>query len=275
MSQPTFRVKLTSYGALGVMTVVSLLPLAWVWLSSLRTSAAITDDPIGLPWPPDFSAFARAWNEARFSDYLVNSVVVSGGAVLLVVATAFPAAYAFATLRLAGSTPVFILLLLGLMIPVWSIVIPLFFQLRDLGLLNTRTGAILVEGVLGLPFGVFILRAFFRELPRDLLDAARIDGAGNARIMWSIVRPLATPSLQALVVFEFMWSWNDLVVPLFFLQSDDVRTLPVGLTFFQGRFTTDTAVLFAGTTLASLPVIVAYLALNRHFIRGLTSGAIK
>jgi ABC-type glycerol-3-phosphate transport system permease component len=186
-----------------------------------------------------------------------------------------PAAYALATLRLPLSQPLFLLFLLGLMIPVWSIIIPLFFQLRNLGLINTHIGAILVEACLGLPFAIFMLRAFLQTFPTELIDAARIDGAGHLRIIWSVVRPLAMPTLQALIVFEFMWSWNELVVPLFFLQDDAVRTLPIGLTFFQGRFTSDIGVIAAGTSLATLPVLLVYLLLNRQFIHGLTAGASK
>jgi raffinose/stachyose/melibiose transport system permease protein len=161
------------------------------------------------------------------------------------------------------------------MIPVWSVVIPLFFQLRNMGLINTRLGAILVETALGIPFAIFLLRASLRDLPYELIEAARIDGAGDLRTLWSIVRPLLSPALQAVVILQFMTSWNELVVPLFFLQTDDVRTLPIGLTFFQGRFTTDTSVLAAGTTLAALPVLIIYVILNRQFIQGLTAGATK
>jgi ABC-type glycerol-3-phosphate transport system permease component len=271
----SLRTRFTGHAALIVVGLMSVLPLLWVWASSLRASEDITRQPLGITWPPTFAAYARAWSEARFADYLLNSIVVAVATVALVMVVALPAAYALAMLRLPGSNAVFLLFLLGLMIPIWSIIIPLFFQLRGLGLVDTRTGAVLIESALGLPFGLFLLRAFFRELPRELFEAARIDGANHLQTLWSIVIPLARPALQALVVFEFMWSWNELVVPLFFLQSDAVRTLPIGLTFFQGRFSTDIAGLAAGTTIASLPVIIVYLLLNRHFIRGLTLGATK
>ncbi|MFF5263898.1 carbohydrate ABC transporter permease [Actinomadura viridis] len=255
--------------------VISLAPLAWVWVASLRTSGDITGDPLGLPGRPHWDNYVNAWTQARFADYLGNSLIIAAGTVLVVLVCAVPAAYALASLRLPLSQPVFLVFLLGLMIPVWSIVIPLFFQMRNLGLVDTRTGAILIEASLGLPFAIFMLRAFMQTVPPGIIDAARIDGAGNLRIIWSVVLPLARPTLQALVVFEFMWSWNEMVVPLFFLQDEAVRTLPIGLTFFQGRFTSDTGVIAAGTTLASIPVLLVYLLLNRQFIRGLTAGATK
>ncbi len=264
-----------SYVALTVTAVISLAPLAWVWTASLRSSAQITNHPLGLPHSLHWDNYLRAWTQARFADYLTNSALIAVGVVVLVLACAVPAAYALSNLRLPLSRPIFLVFLLGLMIPIWSIIIPLFFQMRNLGLVNTRTGAILVEACLGLPFAIFMLRAFMQSIPPAILDAARVDGAGNLRTIWSIVLPLARPTLQALAVFEFMWSWNELVVPLFFLQDDSVRTLPIGLTFFQGRFTSDTGVIAAGTTLATLPVLAVYLILNRQFIRGLTAGATK
>lgn len=267
--------RMSIHTALVVMALVSIVPLVWIWAQSLRTSSATAANPFGLEWPLRFENYVTAWNAGRFADYLLNSTIVAAGTVALVVALAFPAAYALAVLRVRWADATFMLFLLGLMIPIWSIIIPLFYQLRSLGLVNTLTGAILVEAALGLPFAIFLLRANLRALPRELIEAGRIDGAGDLRLMWSVVRPLAVPALGAIVVFQFMTSWNELVVPLFFLQTDDVRTLPIGLTFFQGRFTTDTAVLAAGTTIASLPVVIIYLIFNRQFVAGLTAGATK
>jgi len=267
--------RLPAYAALVVMSVISLAPLLWIWSQSFRSSEAIASDPVGVEWPLRFSSYVEAWTQARFSDYLVNSVVVAVGTVAIVVTVALPCAYAISLLRLPASRAILLLILLGLMVPVWSIIVPLFYQMRSLGLVNSLLSAMLIEAALGLPFAVFMLRAFLRELPMDLLEAARIDGAGSLRILWSIVCPIAAPAIQAVVVFQFMWSWNELAVPLFFLQADEVRTLPIGLTFFQGRFDTDTAVLAAGTTMASLPVLLVYLLLNRRFVQGLTTGASK
>ncbi|SNR56380.1 carbohydrate ABC transporter permease [Actinomadura mexicana] len=273
--RPSLITRSAGYTALCLTAVASLAPLVWVGVASLRDSTQITSHPLGLPDRPRWDNYVRAWTQAHFADYLGNSLLIAAGAVLVVLMCAVPAAYALSSLRLPLSRPLFVLFLLGLMIPIWSIIIPLFFQMRSAGLVNTRTGAILVEACLGLPFAIFMLRAFMQTIPQGIIDAARIDGAGNLRIIWSVVLPLARPTLQALTVFEFMWSWNEMVVPLFFLQDESVRTLPIGLTFFQGRFTSDTGVIAAGTTLAIVPVLAVYLLLNRQFIRGLTAGATK
>lgn len=262
-----------SYSALAFMTGVSLLPLIWVLMSSLRTEADIDAHPIGLSWPLHLSNYREAWIQARFSSYFLNSVVVAVATVLLVLICTVPAAYAITVVRVRFSRAVFLAILLGLMIPIWSIVIPLFYEMRSLGLINTRSGAVLIEAAVGLPFAVFMLRAAFRDLPRDVIEAAVIDGAGHLRMLRSVVVPLCMPAIKALIVFEFMWSWNELVVPLFFLQADNVRTLPIGLSFFQGRFGADPAIVAAGTSMAVLPVLVVYLLLNRQFIDGITAGA--
>jgi raffinose/stachyose/melibiose transport system permease protein len=264
-----------SYAALIFMTLVSLLPLMWVLNSSVRTEADIDAHPLGVTWPPHWSNYREAWTQARFSSYFLNSVVVAVATVGVVLLCTIPAAYAIAVVRVRYSRAVFYVILLGLMIPVWSIVIPLFYEMRSLGLINTRSGAVLIEAAVGLPFAVFMLRAALRDLPRDVVEAAVIDGAGHLRMLRSVVVPLCMPTIKALIVFEFMWSWNELVVPLFFLQTDSVRTLPIGLSFFQGRFGADPAIVAAGTSMAVLPVLAVYLALNRQFIDGITAGASK
>lgn len=264
-----------SYSALVFMTLLSLLPLVWVLMSSVRTESDIDAHPLGLTWPPHLSNYGEAWTQARFSSYFLNSVAVAVATVLVVLICTIPAAYAITVVRVRFSRAVFYVILLGLMIPVWSIVIPLFYEMRSLGLINTRSGAVLIEAAVGLPFAVFMMRAALRDLPRDVIEAAIIDGASHLRMLRSLVVPLCMPTIKALIVFEFMWSWNELVVPLFFLQADSVRTLPIGLSFFQGRFGADPAIVAAGTSMAVLPVLLVYLVLNRQFIDGITAGASK
>jgi len=264
-----------SYSSLVFMTLVSLLPLVWVLMSSVRTESDIDAHPLGLTWPPHLSNYGEAWTQARFSSYFLNSVAVAVATVLAVLICTIPAAYAITVVRVRFSRAVFYVILLGLMIPVWSIVIPLFYEMRSLGLINTRSGAVLIEAAVGLPFAVFMMRAALRDLPRDVIEAAIIDGASHLRMLRSLVVPLCMPTIKALIVFEFMWSWNELVVPLFFLQADSVRTLPIGLSFFQGRFGADPAIVAAGTSMAVLPVLLVYLVLNRQFIDGITAGASK
>jgi len=264
-----------SYSSLVFMTLVSLLPLVWVLMSSVRTESDIDAHPLGLTWPPHLSNYGEAWTQARFSSYFLNSVAVAVATVLVVLICTIPAAYAITVVRVRFSRAVFYVILLGLMIPVWSIVIPLFYEMRSLGLINTRSGAVLIEAAVGLPFAVFMMRAALRDLPRDVIEAAIIDGASHLRMLRSLVVPLCMPTIKALIVFEFMWSWNELVVPLFFLQADSVRTLPIGLSFFQGRFGADPAIVAAGTSMAVLPVLLVYLVLNRQFIDGITAGASK
>jgi ABC-type glycerol-3-phosphate transport system permease component len=264
-----------NYTFLFTVSLVSTIPLLWVWLSAFRTSADIADNPLGLPIPPHPENLVKAWEVGRIGLYALNSLEVAVGTVIVVLVCSVLAGYALTCLDLPASDAVFVFLLLGLMVPTWALIMPLYYQLRDLSLINSLLGVILVQSALGLPFGVFMMRSFFRSFSREILDAAKIDGAGQLRTVLSIVTPLAGPAIKALAVFQFMWAWNELVVPLFFLQEEDLRTIPLGLTFLQGRFTSDTAVIAAGACVASLPVLVVYLLLSRQFIRGLTAGAVK
>jgi ABC-type glycerol-3-phosphate transport system permease component len=185
------------------------------------------------------------------------------------------AGYAFARLNFPGQKILLYVLLIGLTIPVAAIIIPLYLTMRDFRLLNTYGSVIVADIALAAPIFVFIMRAFFKDLPRELDDAARIDGANEFQIFWQIMLPLARPGLMTVALLEFLWSWNDLLLPLVFLVTDDLRTLPVGMLFFQGRFTIDYGLMSAGVLILSLPVTILFLVFQRDFVKGLASGALK
>src|SRR5215217_2605089 len=156
-----------------------------------------------------------------------------------------------------------------------SIIIPLYLTMRDFRLLDTYGSVIIADVALAAPIFVFIMRAFFRDLPRELDDAARVDGANEFQIFWKVMLPLAKPGLMTVALLEFLWSWNDLLLPLVFLVTNDLRTLPVGMLFFQGQFTIDYGLMSAGVLIISLPVTILFLIFQRDFVRGLASGALK
>jgi raffinose/stachyose/melibiose transport system permease protein len=185
------------------------------------------------------------------------------------------AAYAVARYAFFGATAVFLFFLSGLMLPLKLAIIPLFMQMRDLGLLDSRAALVIVYTAMGIPSTVFILTGFLRTLPRELEDAARMDGASELRILWSVMLPLTRPALVIAAIHNAVPIWNDFFFPLVFIQSDARKTLPQGLTAFMGEYTTDWGALFAGLTLASLPICLVYILLSRQFISGLTSGAVK
>jgi raffinose/stachyose/melibiose transport system permease protein len=255
--------------------IVMVYPLLVMLLSAFKSNAEIFSSPFALPASFDLTNIARVWNETSFVRYLANSLIVTGASVIVILIAGTMAAYALARYRFRLNTAIFLLFLSGLMVPLKLAVIPLFIQLDHLGLLDSRTGLVLVYVAMGLPSAVFILTGFLRTLPGELEQSARIDGASEARIMLSVMLPLARPAMVIAGIQNAVPIWNDFFFPLVFVTSDDLKTLPQGLTVFMGEYNTDWGVLFAGLTLAALPIMLAYALLSRQFIAGMTQGAIK
>ena len=255
--------------------VVMLYPLFVMVLSAFKTNAELFASPFALP--ESFSAVnaARVWNETNFVRYLGNSIVVTASAVAGILVVGTMAAYAIARYPFRLSGLVFLFFLSGLMVPLKLAVIPLFIQLDALGLIDTRAGLVLVYVAMGLPSAIFILTGFLRSLPGELEEAARMEGAGELRIMLRIMLPLARPAMVIAAIQNAVPIWNDFFFPLVFITSERLKTLPQGLTVFMGEYNTDWGVLFAGLTLAALPIVAVYVVLSRQFIEGMTSGAIK
>ncbi len=263
------------YLPLGVLLVFAVAPLLLAWSSAFKTGQQMVVDPYGPPLPPTLDNLREAWTVGRFGVYFKNSVIISVADVVAMVVIASLAGYAFARLRFPGQRLILYGLLIGLTVPVAAIIIPLYITMRDFRLLDSYGSVIVADVALAAPIFVFIMRAFFKDLPPELDDAARVDGASEFQIFWQVMLPLARPGLLTVALLEFLWSWNDLLLPLVFLVSDDLRTLPVGMLFFQGRFTIDYGLMSAGVLILSLPVTVLFLLFQRDFVRGLASGALK
>lgn len=265
---------ITIFLTLLIFTLATLIPLVWVLLSAFKTNTEIFGSPLFLPQNWHFENFVIAW-ESGLGVYLRNSIVVAIVVMIVTASIACPAGYAFAKLRISKFPLVFYLFLFGIALPAQAILIPLFFQLRNYGLLDTLTGLIIAEIGLGLPFGVFLMRNFFRDLPDALIEAAYMDGAGTWRVFWSIMLPLSKPGLLAISVFTFLTSWNEFLLPLLILTSNNVQTIPLGLVQFQGTHTTDYGIVFAAISIAFIPSMLIYILLQRSFVNGLVSGAEK
>lgn len=256
-------------------TVAILYPILMMGLSAFKSTREIFRNPFGLPEVWSLANFLRVWEQTAFPLYFRNSIIVTAGAVLLILILGVMASYALARYKFRGNELLYLFFLSGLMIPLRLAVIPLFMQLRDLGLINSHLGLICIYAAEGLPAAVFILTGFLRTLPHDLENAARIDGASEFQILWSIMLPLIKPALVIVAIYNLVPIWNDFFFPLVFIQNAALKTLPLGLTVFMGQYSTDWAMLFAGLTVAALPVIALYIFLSRQFIAGLTAGAIK
>jgi ABC-type glycerol-3-phosphate transport system permease component len=263
------------YLILLLVLVVTLGPVIWVWLTALRTQREIIRDPLGLPTALNWNNFAEAWIVGHFGQYLGNSILITVPVVVGVVFLSALGGYGLTRFEFRGNRLVFYTFLIGLMVPFQAIMIPLYFNLRDLRLLSTYGGMILPSIALGLPFGIFLMRAFFRGLSRELADAALVDGCNEFGVFWRVMLPLTGPAASALAVFQFMWTWNAFLMPLLYLQREQLRPLALGLMFFSGRYDTQYNLLFAGITISTLPIVIAYLVLQRRITQGLTAGALK
>ena len=263
------------YGTLLAFLLIFLVPFFFVWFASMKTSREIARDPFGLPSALNLQNFVKAWTVGHFREYMLNSVIycvaIVGGVVIL----SCLAGYALAQLPMPARNAILVLFLLGLMVPFQSVMIPLYYLLRDTKLLETYWAFIVPGIALRLPFGIFLMRGFFRGLPPELADASRVDGANEWQTFWRVMLPLSFPGLATLVVFQFMWTWNEFAMPLVFVQRDELRPVSLGTMFFFGRFTSDRGLIAAGVTIAMLPVLALYLLLQRRFIEGITAGALK
>ncbi len=260
---------------LGLNALLMLYPLFVMGLSAFKTNAEIFASPFALPERFSLDNIRRIWDETNFPLYLLNSAVVTATSVAIILVFATMAAYALARYRFRGNGLILMFFLSGLMVPLKLAIIPLFLQLDMLGLINTRTGLVLVYVAMGLPSAIFILTGFLRTLPGELEEAARIEGASEARTMWSVMLPLARPAMVIAAIQNGVPIWNDFFFPLVFITAERLKTLPQGLTVFMGEYNTDWGVLFAGLTLSALPVVLVYIALSRQFIAGMTQGAVK
>lgn len=219
--------------------------------------------------------FITAWQEGRFGQYMGTSVLVAVIVVTLSVVLSILSGYAFGVMRFAGEQVLFYVFLLGIMVPAEAIVVPLFFDLRALGLTDTVWAVALPQVAQSVAFGTYWMRAYFKGVSPSILDAARVDGASRARILRSILVPMGRPAITTMIVLMFMWTWNEFLIPLVMSPTGEFRTAPLGLAFFQGQYTQGTALLAAAAVMIALPVVVLYFIMQRHFIRGMLEGAIK
>ena len=256
-------------------TFIMLAPMVIMVFSAFKTNVEIFQSPFTLPDFTNLTNLGKIWTQTNFLRYFFNSFVVTGVSMALILTLGTMAAYAIARYRFTGSTFILMFFVAGLTLPLKLAIIPLFILMRDLGILNTHAALIVVYVATGLPTTVFIMTGFIRTLPSELEDAARMDGASEALIMWKIMLPLVRPAMVIAGIQNVVPIWNDFFFPLVFIQNDDLKTLPQGLATFMGEYNTDWGVLFSGLTMSALPIIIIYILLSKQFISGMTSGAVK
>lgn len=252
-----------------------LLPIFGLFLSAFKTDTQIIQGPFSLPQSWNLENFRQAWFTGRFNIFFKNSVVVSLAVVIASVFLSVLMGYAFGLLPMPGKKWLFPLVLLGYMVPFEAVIIPLYHFLDLLGLRDSYWALILPQIGLSVSFGTLWMTSFFENAPRDLVDAAAMDGCNRWQTLWQVLWPLAKPSITTLIVLIFMWTWNEFLLALVLIQDETLRTLPVGLAFFQGKYTANIPLLAAGALIVALPTVVVYVLFQRFFIRGMLGGAVK
>ncbi len=270
------------YCVLFLYTCVVVYPMAWLLYTSMKTDREIFLNPFTLPELGDLQwvNFTNAWTKGHFGDYFFNSIVLTFATVAVSVLLAAMAAYALSRFRFPGARPVFFYFLAGLMIPLQLAIVPLFFQMKQMGLLNSRLGLLTAYTAFGMPFAIFILTGFFKSLPSSLHESALIDGCGELRAFWSVMLPLCRPGLITVGIFSFLNTWNEFFMAFMFLSgegSESLRTLPLGLANITiiSQYRSDWGMAFAGLVLMMMPTLLVYTLLQQHLTKGITVGALK
>lgn len=258
------------------VSVIFAYPLLWMVLGAFKTQGTFYTNLWGLPDQWQWSNFSDAWTVGRMGRYLLNSVIVSVSSVALVLILSYPMSYAIARLKFRGHSIVLGLFAITLFVPAQLLLVPLYALETQLGIVDTYWALILPYTASGLPFAVIFASTYLRTIPKELEEAAVIDGCNPGQVLLRIMLPISRPAFATLIVFTFLNVWNEFIIALTVTQSDTVRTLPVGLLNFSQQFgTTNYPELFAALTLSALPVTVVFLLCQRQFVRGLVAGAVK
>jgi len=275
MRPRTWQRQLPNYIILILFLLVILIPIVGLVFSAFKTDAEVTKGPLALPSQLRLDAFKDAWTTGRFNFFFRNSVIVTAVVVVVSVILSTLTGYAFAMLPLPGRRLLYPLLLLGYMVPFEAVIIPLYHMMNRMDLTDTYWALILPQVGLSVSFGTLWMTSFFRAAPRELVDAAAIDGCNRWQLLWRILWPLARPAVLTLVVLTFMWTWNEFLLALVMVQKETMRTLPVGLAFFQGRYSANIPLMAAGSLIVAGPILLVYILFQRYFIRGMLGGAVK
>jgi raffinose/stachyose/melibiose transport system permease protein len=264
-----------STGLLVVIAVAWSYPVLWTLSNALKRTADIYRAPWDLPWPPAVENIGEAWTRGQLGVALANSVFVTGLTVAIVLVLSISGAYALARLRPPGRAVLFVLVLAPLIIPTEVLIVPLFSMFRTLGLIDSLPGLALANAVSSVSIATVILVGYFRTIPQDLIDAARVDGAGRFETLIRIVVPLARPGIIAVAVLVAVFTWNDFSGALVLIQDPDSFTVQLALSRFSTFYATDQGLTFAGLAIAILPPLLVFLVLQRSFIQGLAAGAVR
>lgn len=263
------------YIALFMFGFVALYPLIWMAYTSFKSNADISKSVFSLPTVLHFENYSNAWQTAKIGVYFLNSVFVSITSILLTILIGSSAAFILSKFEFKLRKFIYTLFIIGMLIPLQSVLVPLFIQMRFLGLLDTEWSLILSYTAFGLPVTIFVLESFMRSFPNSIIEAAIMDGSSIPRLFFSIIIPMTRPAIATITILNFLNNWKEFSFTLIFITSDGKKTLPLGLYNFLGAYTSDYAGLMAALVISSIPVVIIYLILQEQIINGMTAGAVK
>jgi len=267
--------RLLVYAYLSFLALLGTIPVVWMFFSSFKSYSEFNVNPWLWPRHWQWQNYLEVWLGADFARYFLNSTLMTVTSVLSLTLVGAMAAYALARYRFQARDSLLYYFISGQVVPAQVVLIPLFIMIRFMGLLNTRAGLVLIYTAAAQPFVVFNLQAFFKSIPQELEEAARIDGAGEFRIFWQIMLPLARSGLGVIAIFQSMWIWNEFLFALIFASKPELRTVPVGIFNVIGEYYTNYPVFFAGLMVATLPILVVYFLTVRYIFRSMGGGAVK
>ncbi|WP_425865103.1 carbohydrate ABC transporter permease [Arthrobacter sp. TWP1-1] len=266
-----------SHTMLSLWALLVLIPLGWTLMSSFKTTSEIFASPFSLPADWKFENYVNAWNTAGIGMYFFNTVIVVGFALVIVMVLGAMCAYVLARYVFPGSRAIYYLMLAGLTFPIFLAIVPLFFILKNLGLLNTLPGLIIVYVAFALPFTVFFLFSFFKALPHEIGEAAQIDGAGEWRTFFQVMLPMAKPGLASVAIFNFLGLWNQYLIPVAINTNRDNYVLSQGIAAYAGQqgYAVDFGSLFAAAIIVVVPVLIMYILFQRQLQGSVSAGTMK
>ncbi|KUI96596.1 carbohydrate ABC transporter permease [Vibrio sp. MEBiC08052] len=255
--------------------ILTIAPFLLVLSASFKSQSEMLQGFFSLPEHFSFHNYVSAWQEGHFKTYFVNSLLIVFPVVIASMALGTLSGFAFAFLKLPGKPFLALLLALGMVLPSEAFMIPLYHEMHWLGLINTHLALILPQIALSIPFSTLMIATAFTQVPKELIEASVMDNTPRFTILWKILLPAIRPTLLTLGLLLFIWTWNEFLIPLVLVNKEELRTLPIGMMFFQNRNTINIPVLMAGAMIVILPLIVIFLIFQRKFISGVTEGAVK
>ena len=261
--------------ALVIVALVFFYPMVWMVLSSFKTNQAIFTTPFSWPTSFDFERWVEAWDVGNIGQYALNSAITTAASTAAILLVGAGAAFAFSRYRFRGRSALMSLFALGLVLPLQSYFIAQSTLFTRLGITDTRLALIIPYTAMGLSLAIYLLKVYLDALPDELFEAARIDGAGDWRVFQTLALPLLRPGIATVAIFSALNAWNEFLLALLYIQSDELKTIPTGLLAFSTRYVTDYSLLFAALSTVTVPMIAVYVAFNRQIVEGITAGSVK